>query len=303
MASTALEKRAAETTAIATHKLDIEALLLKATESGMSVDGLERLVALRTQLKAEAAREAFFASLAAFQAKCPPIEKTEIVWQKNRLHVYDPKKPETRENVRYMFAPLEKIEEAIAPWCKKFGFSYTFGARVDVTAGEVAAIVKVHHVAGHTEIEEFPVPIAVDAYMSAPQKFASSLSFSKRYALVGAFGLKLVGDDNDGDGDAPPERREQREVQTARARDEGQQQGAAPAASGRRDLRTQTSAPGQMIGEKINETQVGIIKKKMSAASLTDGDFHKRFGLMSVSDLAPSQLQAALDWIKDPIKN
>lgn len=308
----ALEKRAAESTALATHKLDIEALLHKAAENGMSVEGLERLVALRERLKAEAAREAFFASLAAFQAKCPSIEKTEPVFEKGKPHVWDPQKPATRANVRYFFAPLEVIEAEIAPSCKKFGFSYTFGTKVDVKNGEIAAVCNVHHVGGHTESTDFPIPVDTNQYMSAPQRFASSLSFSKRYALIGAFGLKIVGEDTDDGGaagkTAPPRTDPVTAPRAREAAPSGQEAAPAPApVRGSRDLRQPSAAPagapGKLIGEKINATQVGIIEKKMEDAALSGGEFYKRFGIMSVGDLKPTQLQEALDWIKDPVAN
>ena len=45
-------------------------------------------------------------------------------------------------------------------------------------------------------ISTFKVPIDKEGYMNAPQKFASALTFAKRYAFCNAFGI-LTGDEDD----------------------------------------------------------------------------------------------------------
>ncbi len=84
--------------------LSAEALLTKAVSAGASVDTLERLLVMRRELRAEAARDAFFVALKAFQAACPAIHKTKKVLNRDG-------------SVRYAYAPLEDIVAAVAKLC------------------------------------------------------------------------------------------------------------------------------------------------------------------------------------------
>ncbi len=53
-----------------------EALIAKAIDANISVEGLERLMALRDRLRAEDAEAAFIQALSGFQGDCPIIPKT-----------------------------------------------------------------------------------------------------------------------------------------------------------------------------------------------------------------------------------
>lgn len=160
----------------------VEGLMRCAIEKGASVETLERLMAIRRELKAEAAKEAFERSMAAFQAECPTIAKTKQVMQKNG------------KDVRYCYAPLEVIIEQVKAILQKHGFNYTLDAKVE---GQwVEAICQSTHSMGHSKTSSFKVPIDKDAYMAEAQKFASALTFCKRYAFCNAFGI-LTGDDDD----------------------------------------------------------------------------------------------------------
>lgn len=160
----------------------VESLIRCAIERNSSVETLERLMAIRRELKAEAAKEAFERSMAAFQADCPTIAKTKQVMNK------------TGNSVRYCYAPLEVIIEQVKALLQKHGFNYTLDAKVEGTW--VEAICQSTHSMGHSKTSSFKVPIDKDAYMAEAQKFASALTFCKRYAFCNAFGI-LTGDDDD----------------------------------------------------------------------------------------------------------
>lgn len=159
-----------------------EALIRLAIEKGASVEALERLMAIRRELKAEAAKEAFFAALSQFQSECPTIEKTKKVLNKDG------------KSVRYAYAPLESIVQQVSTHLKANGFSYTLDSQVEV--GSVKAVCVAHHVAGHSETFTFAVPVDNDAYMSPAQRVGSALTFASRYAFRNAFGI-LTGDEDD----------------------------------------------------------------------------------------------------------
>lgn len=162
-----------------------EALIARAIDKGLDVGTMERLLAMRTQLKAEAAREAYFAALSAFQAECPAIPKGKIVLDKYGKE-------------RYRYAPLDIIVEAAKSKLREHGFSYT------VTTSQADGIMTVtcsaHHAQGHTESTNFAVPIDPEAYMNDAQKVASAQTYAKRYAFCNAFGVLTGDEDDDGRG-------------------------------------------------------------------------------------------------------
>lgn len=174
--------------------MNVETLMLRALESNVSIDSLERLMAMRRELVAEGARTAFFSALAGFQAECPVIPKTGEVRERGG------------QQVRYRFAPLDKIVSTIRPHLEAHGLSYTFNAVFDLDNHHLIAVCEVHHALGHTEQSEFRVPISKDNFMNSAQHFGSASSYARRYALCNALGL-LTGDEDDDAQAAPPQTR------------------------------------------------------------------------------------------------
>jgi hypothetical protein len=150
------------------------------------LQSLQELLQMRRELKAEAARELFFRDLAEAQRNFPVIRKSVVVMNK----------PGKGGGIRYRYAPLDEIERQAGPVLARFGFSWTFKSKQSKTM--VGAIVEAHHVGGHMEITQFAVPIQDDAYMTAPQKVASALTFAKRYVFINAFGIVTADVDDDG---------------------------------------------------------------------------------------------------------
>jgi hypothetical protein len=161
--------------------VNIEALLEKALDAKSAVEVLERLAAMRREMKAEAGKEAYDRALGDFQAECPTINKGTQIHDKNG-------KP------RYRYAQLDAIVRDTKDLLRKHGFSYTLTAEVEDKW--VTAVLKAKHQLGHSEESRFKVPIDPDSYMNAPQRFASALTFAKRYAFCNAFGI-LTGDVDD----------------------------------------------------------------------------------------------------------
>lgn len=166
--------------------------------NNLSVDTMERLLAMRRELKAEQAREQFFFALANFQKECPLIEKKKKVYEKNS------------KKVRYCYAPLSDIISQVKDVLLKHGFSYII--KTTQEKGNVTAICEAHHVSGHFEQTSFNIPIEPGAYMNAAQKVASALTFAKRYAFCNAFGIMSGEDDDDSIITEEPVNRQQQEV-------------------------------------------------------------------------------------------
>lgn len=178
-------------------KFDAETLIAKAIDNNVPVETMERLLAMRRDLKAEWAKEQFDKALSAFQGECPVIGKNKLV---------DFSSKRTGGNTRYKYAPLDSIISQVKSLLTKYGFSYTFDTQVENM--HTINLCKVTHKDGHSETGKFEVPIDQGAFMNEQQKFGSANTFGKRYAFLNAFGI-LTGDEDDDSNLNPPQQNNQ----------------------------------------------------------------------------------------------
>lgn len=164
-------------------QMDIESIMRYAIEKGMTADAMQGFMVIRRELKAEKAKAAFDAALAAFQAECPIIEKRKAVMNKDG------------RSVRYKYAPLDDIVSQVKGLLKQHGFSYTLNA--EVKDKMVKAICRIKHDGGHEQFSEMEVPVDPEGYMNVQQKYASALTFAKRYAFCNGFGIMTGDEDTD----------------------------------------------------------------------------------------------------------
>lgn len=176
-------KPTAEVAVVAEEKMSIEKMISLAITEKVPVETMERILAMRRELKAEWAKGEYDKSMAAFQAECPVIEKTK----------------EVKTNagaLAYKYAPIESIVRQVAPLLQKHGFSYS--TKMELKEGGVAVIVKVTHTAGHSEESPMEVPFGTKTnVMSQTQVAAAAQTFAKRYAFCNAFGILTGDEDND----------------------------------------------------------------------------------------------------------
>jgi hypothetical protein len=188
------EKISAGVAAIA--QVDPQSLILAAIDKDLPVESMERLLAMRREMKAEWARERYFEALAQFQKECPIIGKDRVAKIRS-------KKGEG-SSFSYRYAPLETIIAEVQPFLEKWGFSWT--CKPTQIEGHVRACIHAHHKDGHEEVTEFEVPLDPDAYMSNPQRAAAALTFARRYAFINAFGIVTKEEDNDAQDDEPKQK-------------------------------------------------------------------------------------------------
>lgn len=165
----------------ATGPFPIESLISQAISAGTPVDTMERLMAMRRELRAEQAKEAFDRAMVLFQSDCPVIVRKKEV--------------KTNSGQRaYSYAPLEDIVTQTKDLMRKHGFSYAI--RTETLPETVRATCIARHEGGHGEESSFEVPLGTKtAMMSGTQVVASALTFAKRYAFCNAFGI-LTGDED-----------------------------------------------------------------------------------------------------------
>ncbi len=171
-----------------------EMLISQAIDQKVPIEHMEKLMAMRRELKDEQAREAFFRDLAQFQAECPVIKKMKKV---NNKDTYGKGGVVIPGTVRYHFAPLGNIVEQVKEYLQKFGFSYTIRTIDEKDPDGQRSICTVHHIEGHSRESEFWAPVDHEAYMLDQHKWASASTYGKRYAFCNAFGILTGDEDND----------------------------------------------------------------------------------------------------------
>jgi hypothetical protein len=172
--------------------IDLQALMSQAIDKGVSVEVMERLLAMWEKIHERTARKAYFDALLAFQTECPIIEKDTKVYDKYG-------------NLRYKYAKIEKIIKTAGPLIAKHGFSYTI--KPSQEGDNFTAIIVSTHTNGHTEETPFTVPINKESYMTAPQKVGEARTYAERGAFLAAYGILTADGDvdaNDLDNDRKP---------------------------------------------------------------------------------------------------
>lgn len=162
--------------------LSAEVLIAQAIDKNVPVETMEKLLAMRRELKQERAKEDYDRAMAQFQADCPTIKKTKSV-------------KTTDGKVAYTYAPIETIVQQVKGNLRDNGFSYS--ASMKLLENGVSVSVKVTHEAGYSEVTEMTVPLGNKTnVMSQTQVVAAAQTFAKRYAFCNAFGI-LTGDQDD----------------------------------------------------------------------------------------------------------
>jgi hypothetical protein len=165
--------------------VDAESLIAKAISKDVPIETMERLLAMRREIREEQARDAYFEDLTRFQKVCPVIPHDRTVRDKDGVK-------------RYSYATLGQIIKIVHRKLTNYGFSYTI--KTEQYDDAVEAICESHHTGGHMETTRFRVPIDPKAYMNNQQKVGATMTFAKRYAFCNAFGIMTGDDDTDGNG-------------------------------------------------------------------------------------------------------
>ncbi len=177
-----MEKKTKEV-AVRKENVSIESVIQNAIDKGVPVETMEKLLAMRRELKAEAAKEAFTTALSQFQRDCPVIKKTKQVMNKDG------------RTIRYSYAPLDGIVGQIKKPVADNDLSYSWD--VKNPDGHMEVTCEVTHVLGHSKTSTLQIPIDKDGFMTAPQKYASAQTYAKRYTLINALGISTGDDDTD----------------------------------------------------------------------------------------------------------
>jgi len=250
-------------------RLDPQALIQTAVESGAGIETLERLVALARDVRAQQASEAWHHAMAEFQRTCQPIVKTRTAQIASKR---------TGSRYSYSYAPLGEIMQKILPVMGPLGLSVSF--RVRHEAQQVIAVARVSHEMGHHEESgEVAMPVTQDDGTGAnpAQRVGIASTYAKRYALLAIIGLTAEDDtDAHGAGDGSS-REDHRAIQEPRRRSEAPPADARPAGDG--DPGNVWQGVLRTVDVKEGQSQRG--PWKLWTFTGTDGE---RFGTFSDTD-------------------
>jgi hypothetical protein len=179
--NTKTKKEEKQDQAIVPVKQDAEALIALAIEKNVPVETMERLLAMRRELKAEYAKAQFDIAMAKFQARCPIIEKNETAGS---------------GGFTYKYTSLDFIVKQIKEILAENGFSYTFDTKK--TDKSIVTYCKVKHKDGHMEVSTCEITIDTSSKMNISQKDGAANTYGKRYAFCNAFGILTGDEDTDG---------------------------------------------------------------------------------------------------------
>ena len=169
--------------------LDLGPAMLAATSLGKDgVEVLERLHAIHKEERAYAAKGQFAEAMSGLQAEMPPVVKT-VAGQHGASHV--------GTRTKGIYAPIDTIADALAPWTKKYGFSYRFDR--EMKDGKEWALCHVTHKGGHTETSRYPSMDDEPGKGKSPlHARGSGDTYARRYVLTAAFAIVTADPDDDG---------------------------------------------------------------------------------------------------------
>ena len=164
----------------------VEKMIMQAIDKGVDVSVMERVLAMRTQLKAEHAKEQYDQAMSGFQAECPIIKR-----------VKEGSKTKSGQ-LAFKYAPLEVIIKEVQPLMKKYNLSYNFKPMKNEQGKLTDVRCYATHIDGYSDFSEMPVTEGGGtSLMSGSQISAASITFAKRYAFCNIFGIVTEEEDDE----------------------------------------------------------------------------------------------------------
>lgn len=165
-----------------------------ATNPDIDPERIERFIALKERMEANAARKAFAAALSELQADLPVIEERGKIEVRKKTQSGE-RDGEVQQSTSY--ALWEDINEAIKPHLKTHGFALSFRTGQS-TDGRVTVTGILSHREGHQEETTMVLQHDSTGSKNAVQAIGSSTSYGKRYTAAALLNLTSRGEDDDG---------------------------------------------------------------------------------------------------------
>jgi len=158
-------------------------LIRQMIEKGGSKESLKDVMDFLERLKKNQAENLFADAITKFQSLMPAVEKKNPVYGKNR-----------DLGPQYFFAKYEEIMDIAQPYLKECGIVVSFD-----TVMESGLMKTTAHVRVGTHVEHVSVALALPSIPNAndSQRAGGALSYGKRYALIAALNIRVMGEDTD----------------------------------------------------------------------------------------------------------
>lgn len=186
----------------------VEGFISAAIQQQLPVETIERFLAMRKELKADQAKEAFTMAMAQFQKDCPVIAKTKEVKNKEG-------------KVTYRYAPIDSIILQVKKTLGENNLAYDFSETR--TEKEITVTCTITHSLGHTKSSSFTVEIGSEAYMTDTQKYGARNTFAKRYAFMNVLGIATGDEDTDSKEILSPEDKKEAKLDAIQSMDVSEQ--------------------------------------------------------------------------------
>ena len=159
-----------------------------ALDSNVSIEKMDRILAMQERVLDRRARMAFSAAIADAKAEIPVIAK--------KRHVGFESKKDNASRTDYDYEDFAEVARTIDPILGAHGLSYRF--RTQGKPGEpITVTCIIAHRDGHEEENSLTAPHDSSGNKNAIQAIGSTVTYLQRYSLKAALGL-AAGNDDDG---------------------------------------------------------------------------------------------------------
>ena len=141
------------------------------------IEKLERMMALEERWNAREAEKAFIHAMGQFQMQCPVIKAM-------------------KQGHNYTYAPIGDIIAQTKRLMSELGLMYRFEQKQ--SDGVISVTCIATHASGHAERTTVEAPADDGGKKSTIQAIGSAVTYLRRYALCGAFGIVTADPDHDG---------------------------------------------------------------------------------------------------------
>ncbi len=159
-------------------------IMLAADRPDVSIEKLERLLAMKGEIEAARRKEAFYDALASVQAILPQVEQNGCI-------------DYGQGKGKIAYAKMEDIDAAIRPLYVEKGFSVSWNSAL-VFDGKMIQVTGTFAAHGHLETRQMTAPIDGSGGKNAVQGHASTIAYLKRQICKMFFNLIEKGADKDG---------------------------------------------------------------------------------------------------------
>lgn len=161
-------------------------LLSEMVKGGRDVQQLRDMMDLVRQWQKDEAAKKWAEAIQLFQSKCGEVVKKNPVYGKDKSL-----------GPQYHFAGYDDVMAVAQPILSECGIATTFDFKFE---GQL--MYTTCHVRVGTHVEDTTVPLAVPVIPNAneTQKAGGALKYGMRYALVAALNIRVVGEDDDAQG-------------------------------------------------------------------------------------------------------